>query len=306
MNIETLSGFKSKSFDINNRAKLQAVLNRIGDKKKLAALIIQKRLSGSQNTLPYTREQLERYKTRLQNNIQTATSGFVKAILVDELNQVNSGNVKGGIFGTGEDHTIGKIKIFKKIGKGLKKIGKGLKKVGLAPNRNAFLLLVKLNVKGLAKKLQNANQTRLKKTWEKIGGDYSKLVSAFKSGAKKKAIGGTDAVEIGALPAAAVTALTLAVPIIAIVAKLFAPKPGETGLMPGEMESGSGLLNTFDTLKTAAIDAGVLPESLRNADTFANDVESGKAEVTDSESGFGGGLVMPLAIAAVAIIALKK
>lgn len=306
MNIETLSGTGSqkRQFDLNDRKHLQYVLNRIGDKRKLVALIIQKKLSGSRSQLPYTREQLTRYKTRLENNIRNSTSAFVRAILQEELNKVNAGTVTGGIFGTGEDHNIGKIKIFKKIGKGLKKIGKGLKKVGLAPNRNAFLLLVKLNIKGLAAKLKKSNQTKLKKTWEKLGGNYSKLTSAINSGSKKKAIGGIAGNEIGALPEAAVTALALAAPIIAVLAKLFAkPAPGES--LPGEASATDGLLNTFDTLKTAAIDAGVLPENLRSADSFANDIENGTAEVSDKESGLGN-MVMPLAIAAVALVALKK
>jgi len=315
MNIETLSGINGnqtrKQFDLNNRQHLQTVLNRIGNKNKLVALIIQKKLSGDQRTLPYTPAQLAQYRIRLNNAINNVTVPFVKQLLQEEANKVASGTIRGGIFGTGEDHEIGKLKIgkrlkagFKKVGAGLKKVGKGLKKIGLAPNRAAFLGLVRLNVKGLATKLQKSNQAKLKKTWEKIGGSYSKLMQTVNAGAKRKSLGGTEGMEIGVIPPAVASALALAAPIIAILAKLFKPQPGDS-LNPMEEGGTENLLNTFDTLKTAAIDAGVLPEKLYAGDAMANDIENGNAEVTDSESGFGG-MMIPLAVAAVAVIAISK
>ena len=317
MNIETLSGINGnqtrKQFDLNNRAHLQTVLNRIGNKNKLVALIIQKKLSGDQRTLPYTPAQLAQYRIRLNNAINNATVPFVKQLLQEELNKVASGTIRGGIFGTGEDHEIGKLKIgkrlkagFKKVGAGLKKVGKGLKKIGLAPNRTAFLGLVRLNVKGLATKLQKSNQAKLKNTWEKLGGSYSKLMQTVNAGAKRKPLGGIAGMEtpIAADPLTSIAAgLALAAPIIAVLAKLFKKPDGSE--IPGEQSTTDSLLNTFDTLKTAAIDAGVLPSSLSTADSFANQVETGEVEIEDKESGFGG-MMLPLAVAAVAIIAISK
>jgi len=313
MNIETLSGINGtrKQFDLNNRQHLQTVLNRIGNKNKLVALIIQKKLSGDQRTLPYTPAQLAQYRIRLNNAINNATVPFVKALLQEEANKVASGTIRGGIFGTGEDHEIGKLKLGKRIKSGFKKIGKGLKKIGLAPNRAAFLGLVRLNVKGLASKLQKANQAKLKKTWEKIGGDFGKLQSAYNTGAKKKALGGIAGMEtpIAAVALASIAgALALAAPVIAVIAKLFRKRePGEP-LIPSEENAAESLMQTFDTLKTAGIDAGIIPEKFRSADQFAEDVAEGKAEVSDSDEGFSiGKMGLPLiGVAALAFIALKK
>jgi hypothetical protein len=314
MNIETLSGIEiaghnrhsrlfNKNFDINNRSHLEKAYSHMRNKNSLAAKIFQKRISGDQSSVSYNRLQLQAYKARLIQNIAIRPNPFVKAVLLDELRKVETNSVRGGIFGTGEDHEIGKI------GKGrLKKAFQKLKKVGLAPNRAAFLLLVKLNIKNLARKLQAANQTKLKKAWEKLGGDFGKLQSAANAGSKKKAIGGQEGAEIGFVVAAGTAAaLASAATIIAALASLLKKKaPGETTL-PGEESTTSSLLNTFDTLKSAAIDAGVLPSKLTEADKTAEEITEGKAEVSDKETGFSFG--SPLVLGAVAVgafLLLKK
>lgn len=107
----------------------------------------------------------------------------------------------------------------KNAGKAIKKAGSDIKKValkvGLAPARNSFLLLVSLNVMGLATKLAKGIQkgANVMKTWENLGGAPSKLKSAINKGSKVK-ISGVDDFdnEIGAVPFAA--AIAAATPII--------------------------------------------------------------------------------------------
>jgi hypothetical protein len=118
--------------------------------------------------------------------------------------------------------------------------GGGLKKIGLAPARGAFLLLVKLNVRGLATKLQQSIQKGSDKTkafWSKVGGNFDKLKAEINKGAKKKpllgikkkGISGATSVEylepgIGIEPAtltAAAAAIAAASPILLAVSKLF-------------------------------------------------------------------------------------
>ena len=65
--------------------------------------------------------------------------------------------------------------------------GKPVRKIALAPGRGLFLGIVKANLDGFATKLQKVNPDKLKKNWENVGGNYSKLVNAIKVGASKPA-----------------------------------------------------------------------------------------------------------------------
>ena len=89
--------------------------------------------------------------------------------------------------------------IYKSI-TGLEGIGKaktnkpkasGLKKVALSTGRNAFLGLVKLNVRGLAKRLSiqlEKNKEKTKAKWIKLGGSFKSLEKAINLGKGKKAL----------------------------------------------------------------------------------------------------------------------
>lgn len=72
----------------------------------------------------------------------------------------------------------------------------GVKKVALALPRNAFRGLVALNVRGLAKSLNEAiqkNPSKVKGFWEKLGGKYegnNSLVGAINDGKNKKPVFG--------------------------------------------------------------------------------------------------------------------
>jgi len=76
--------------------------------------------------------------------------------------------------------------------KGKKKKGAGFKKVTLVGLRNAYLLLVKLNVRGTAHKLsilisKPGGKDKLKNVWvNKLGGKFDVLLKNIETGKKKK------------------------------------------------------------------------------------------------------------------------
>jgi hypothetical protein len=79
---------------------------------------------------------------------------------------------------------------------------KGVKKISLAPVRNAFLGLLRLNARGLATKLMKAigkDESKTKKFWEKLGGNFSKLKSAAQKGSTKKPLLGAKADKKGSI-----------------------------------------------------------------------------------------------------------
>lgn len=135
-------------------------------------------------------------------------------------------------------------RFFQKLGKGLKKLGKGLKKISLAPARNAFLALIRLNARGLAYKFAAAYKVAEAKNkatafWEKLGGDPKKFWDSVKKGSKKKPLGGSKrkketingaeigvvgTVTIGALLVSAGTILAAAKPIFQAIKPILKKK----------------------------------------------------------------------------------
>lgn len=123
----------------------------------------------------------------------------------------------------------------KAAGKGFfRKLGKKVVKIGAAPARNAFLLLLKINAFNLAMKLDAAkskDEGKLKRFWEKLGGNYNVLKRNINMGSrKKKARRGVAGFyhSMGVLPAAAATVAT---PILVAVANLLK----ELGITPGDI-----------------------------------------------------------------------
>jgi hypothetical protein len=115
----------------------------------------------------------------------------------------------------------------KELKKDLKKGLDAVKMVGLAIPRNAFLLLVKINVRGLAtrlKKLQEINPAALEDTWvKKLGGDIAFLNQEIKVGSAKKPflgskVSGVD--QIGVAGEEVVAILAAAAPILAMIIPL--------------------------------------------------------------------------------------
>ena len=112
-----------------------------------------------------------------------------------------------------------------KLKASIKKAGKVTLKFAAAPVRNSFLLLVKINFKNLAGKLQRAIEKapdQVKTFWENAGGSYKTLTIAVGQGYKKKALGSMG-MQLGAAPAAAaavVTAAPLLVKVAAVLKKI--------------------------------------------------------------------------------------
>lgn len=108
-----------------------------------------------------------------------------------------------------------------KLKASIKKAGKVTLKFAAAPVRNSFLLLVKINFKNLAGKLQKGIDKapdKIKTFWENAGGSYKTLTIAVGQGIKKKAIG-VIGMQIGAAPAAAAAVVTAA-PLLVKVASV--------------------------------------------------------------------------------------
>lgn len=114
-----------------------------------------------------------------------------------------------------------------KIKKRLKKGGRLLLKFNPATvsARNSFLLMVKLNIFGLARKLakvQSMKPTELYKFWNKIGGNVKNLEKAINVGKTKgnKHKRQAAAAGMGVVPAAIAAAIAAATPIIAKIGNL--------------------------------------------------------------------------------------
>lgn len=109
-----------------------------------------------------------------------------------------------------------------KLKSSIKKAGKVTLKFAAAPVRNSFLLLVKLNFKNLAGKLQKGIDKapdKIRTFWENAGGSYKTLTIAVGQGIKKKAIG-VVGMQLGAAPAAAAAATVTAAPLLVKVASV--------------------------------------------------------------------------------------
>lgn len=171
----------------------------------------------------------------------------------------------------------------KNVGKGIEKAGKGIKnvalKVALAPSRNAFLLLVSLNVLGLATKLAKGinKGAKVMKTWENLGGSPSKLKSAINKGSKVKIAGIHDFDnEIGAVPFAA--AIAAATPIIAKIASLLK----SVGVDPDELIR-KGKQSVLDKVKSKLTKGETQNDA--EIDTSATNDAGIQTQIKDSKGG---------------------
>ena len=197
--------------------------------------------------------QLEAYKQVIIQRILKIKQPFLKSMLEREIYLINNGTFSGNIVGnrsktisdmTGEIGRISLKKLTKKISiKNIKKLAKkinpkeilrGLKMVGLVVPRKAFLALVALNVRGLAKSLSVFSDSELNNIWvKKFGGKLSVLKQTIKKGKNRKALLGASkrvkAIKgigyvvddsIGAEPATGATTAAIvaaAAPILAVV-----------------------------------------------------------------------------------------
>jgi hypothetical protein len=313
MNVYSLSG-------IEGTRREQMLKNALLKSKRgtLCHNLIYKELRKERNQpqapIVLTTAQYDYYKKRLEAHINYHTKnnkfGLCYQLINDEYNRLLNNNIVDGI------GSIGKLS--------LKKVFRGVKKVSLAPSRNAFLLLVKENVLGLAGRLSFADPGKRAKFWESFGGNVNKLNTAISQGKKKRAILAKKefgkisgiGVEPATTTASFATVLGAAAPILAVVAKLLgnmktAPKLDESGAPildkngNPEITTGSGFV---DFVKNVA-GSDIVKQGLQTAAEIVNvDDDKGTVEtkpgvdIDDKERGFK--LSTPLIIGGVGLLAL--
>jgi hypothetical protein len=149
----------------------------------------------------YSSDQLARYKKFLLKVRAKAKSPVVQDLLDKEIKTIDNGAFSGHIYLQegrkaikGLEEEIGKISL-RKIAKKLdpRKAFQAAKTVAFFPTRKAFLLLVTLNVRGLAKRLSKLSSGAKKNFWvNKFGGKLSVLEGAISRGLKKKPLFGAS------------------------------------------------------------------------------------------------------------------
>lgn len=226
------------------------------------------------STAAYASEQIKAYRASLAAAMSKVKKPFVQQLLAKEIAVIDGGTFKGNVYTVrsgaaikGLEEEIGKLSLRKLrsgIKKAVKKVSpksllKGVKAVSFVGPRKAFLLLVRLNVRGLATRLSKAPEAKLKKLWEdKFAGKLSVLKSTINKGKKKKPLFGaskkvkaikgigvvvdtTNDMMIGAEPASTAslaTVLAAAAPILVAVASLLKgegiPEVPENAGVPSE------------------------------------------------------------------------
>jgi hypothetical protein len=186
-----------------------------------------------------------------------------------------------------EDQAVGKTilgKGLKAAGKAAKAVSKVVVKVGTTPARNAFLLLVRLNVLHLATKLGaklSKVEPQLSKLWKGLGGNWNTLKSTIIKGAKNKIGCSPYAMynpnSVGTGEPVSSTAVAMATPIIIAIEKILK----ELGIDPKElMKAGKDIL--IDKVEQVIDDN--LPPALADQVTNAIDAKAGREPQPSSAS----------------------
>lgn len=191
MALSGINNANTKSKTAYRLTKLTARLKQLNPQSFAAHLVRNEisRLNGTAETLPGGN--LRQYAAMLQDKAaQYADKPGVAWLIQKELKLIGLNRFTGRV----AFPTIGKAgrgrkkvkRFFKKAGTAIKKVARGLKKVSLAAPRNAFLGLVKLNLRGLASKMKRANQSKIVALWERLGGRKSSILKAISTGANKR------------------------------------------------------------------------------------------------------------------------
>jgi hypothetical protein len=165
------------------------------------------RRTGKAVQMSYDPKQLVKYGMKLTFASNRLKSPFIKNLIQQERELIRNNQFTGSIVTSesaainGVREEIGKISL-KKIRKGIKKaakkisirnIVKGVKTVGFIPARKAFLAIVNLNIRGMAKRLSRLTDDDLKTFWVKrFGGDLSVLKKAIANGKNKRPLFGAS------------------------------------------------------------------------------------------------------------------
>ena len=196
------AGSKPSKKDVNVKM-LNMLLSKVKAGSILHNVIVNEmaRMQGKALSSNYSSAQLERYKKFLIKVGIKSKAPVLKDLITKEIKMINSGSFSGNIYLPegrqaikGLEEEIGKISL-KKIIKKLdpRKALKAAKAVSFFPIRKAFLLLVTLNVRGLAKRLSRLSAGAKKNFWEnKFAGKMSVLEGAIKNGIKKKPLFGAS------------------------------------------------------------------------------------------------------------------
>jgi hypothetical protein len=184
--------------------RLNLLLNKVKPGGVLHNIIVNEmaRMQGKTLTSNYSSDQLQRYKKFLTSKVLVKSNAPVlKDLIAKEIKLIDNGAFSGNIYLPGSraaikglEEEIGKISL-RKIAKKLdpRKAFKAAKAVAFFPARKAFLLMVTLNVRGLAKRLSKLSAIGKKNLWEnKFGGKMSVLEGAIKRGLKKKPLFGAS------------------------------------------------------------------------------------------------------------------
>jgi len=190
------------------------------------------------------------------------------------------------------------IEYISKRGRG-KKLFKGVKKIALSGPRQAFRGLVALNVRGLASRLDKANKkdnVKVMKLWQKLGGEYNKLMQSVNTGknkkpllGEKKGVNGLDNeyIYLGE-PVTAATLIASASAILIPVSKLL------KDLNIGDEGTGEEVITTEE--ETEAAETG---NKITNPDFEVADPDSGVKNLTTSSTSSGSFKPSPLLIGGV-------
>jgi hypothetical protein len=314
MNVYSLSGI-----DGTQREKM---LKNAFEKTKRGTLChnliykeLRKERNQPQQTIVLTTDQYSFYKKRLEAHLnyhkKNNKLGLCYNLITAEYSALLNNNILDGI------GSIGKIR----LGKGLKKVFGGVKKVSLSPSRNAFLLLVKNNVFGLAGRLTFADPTKRAKFWASFGGNNNKLNTAISQGKVKRALLSNKEFGkisgIGAEPATTTAAaIAAAAPILAVVAKLLgnmkkAPKLDKDGKPVldkngnPEYTTGSGILDLIknvagsEVIQSGLQAAGAVVDVNEDSGTVTTKPD---VEIEDKDKGFK--LSTPILIGGAGLLAI--
>jgi hypothetical protein len=184
--------------------RLNLLLNKVRPGGILHNIIVNEmaRMQGKTLSSNYSSDQLQRYKKFLTSKVLLkANAPVLKNLIAKEIKLIDNGAFSGNIYLPGSraaikglEEEIGKISL-KKIVKKLdpRKAFKAAKAVAFFAPRKAFLLLVALNVRGIAKRLSKLSAIGKKNFWEnKFGGKLSVLEGAIKRGLRKKPLFGAS------------------------------------------------------------------------------------------------------------------
>lgn len=217
----------------------------------------------------YNRPALADYKSYLADRLKLYPNekSLLNQLIRREIAMLNAGSFTGnvafpavngvGLFKKARKKLKKAAKnIVKEAGKAAKKVLKVVKTVNMAPARSAFLLLTKINARGLASGMYAGNRSQIDKLWKRFGGNPRNLNAAINQGKKKKPLlGGKQTAIRGigdggtiSVPAAIIAAS----PIIVAVIKLLGTSK-KTGTDPAfiepVMDDEGGKTSVWDQLK---------------------------------------------------------